>query len=199
MDGALRRRFEISARPPQTWVPFAYTDVGAVRVSSSQLRKAQAALQARPRVPAQVPATKLMAQCALGNPPEPLAVPAGFEPATYRLEGECSIQLSYGTKNSGATIASSWAPGTGQRKGLSAAASGLRLQACGRAKPSIQQREPAQLAQKMTMAERVGNQLITDFQRERPCRASSRPQFGSLPSVRARGARLCAALLGRGM
>ena len=26
-----------------------------------------------------------------------MAVPAGFEPATIRLEGECSIQLSYGT------------------------------------------------------------------------------------------------------
>ena len=25
-----------------------------------------------------------------------LATPAGFEPATTRLEGECSIQLSYG-------------------------------------------------------------------------------------------------------
>ncbi len=25
-----------------------------------------------------------------------MAHPAGFEPATYRLEGECSIQLSYG-------------------------------------------------------------------------------------------------------
>ncbi len=24
-------------------------------------------------------------------------IPAGFEPATVRLEGECSIQLSYGT------------------------------------------------------------------------------------------------------
>src|SRR5690349_6454790 len=31
-----------------------------------------------------------------------LAVPAGFEPATYRLEGECSIQLSYGTMTAGA-------------------------------------------------------------------------------------------------
>jgi hypothetical protein len=34
------------------------------------------------------------------NPPAPLswrmATPAGFEPATTRLEGECSIQLSYG-------------------------------------------------------------------------------------------------------
>ena len=27
-------------------------------------------------------------------------IPAGFEPATVRLEGECSIQLSYGTNNS---------------------------------------------------------------------------------------------------
>lgn len=27
-------------------------------------------------------------------------IPAGFEPATVRLEGECSIQLSYGTDNS---------------------------------------------------------------------------------------------------
>jgi hypothetical protein len=27
---------------------------------------------------------------------ETLATPAGFEPATTRLEGECSIQLSYG-------------------------------------------------------------------------------------------------------
>ena len=27
---------------------------------------------------------------------EMLATPAGFEPATTRLEGECSIQLSYG-------------------------------------------------------------------------------------------------------
>ena len=26
-------------------------------------------------------------------------IPAGFEPATVRLEGECSIQLSYGTKH----------------------------------------------------------------------------------------------------
>ena len=26
----------------------------------------------------------------------PLATPAGFEPATCRLEGGCSIQLSYG-------------------------------------------------------------------------------------------------------
>ena len=25
-----------------------------------------------------------------------VATPAGFEPATTRLEGECSIQLSYG-------------------------------------------------------------------------------------------------------
>ena len=25
-----------------------------------------------------------------------MARPAGFEPATVRLEGECSIQLSYG-------------------------------------------------------------------------------------------------------
>ena len=25
-----------------------------------------------------------------------MATPAGFEPATTRLEGECSIQLSYG-------------------------------------------------------------------------------------------------------
>ncbi len=25
-----------------------------------------------------------------------MATPAGFEPATVRLEGECSIQLSYG-------------------------------------------------------------------------------------------------------
>jgi hypothetical protein len=28
--------------------------------------------------------------------PAQLATPAGFEPATTRLEGECSIQLSYG-------------------------------------------------------------------------------------------------------
>ena len=28
---------------------------------------------------------------------EKMAVPAGFEPATVRLEGGCSIQLSYGT------------------------------------------------------------------------------------------------------
>ena len=26
-------------------------------------------------------------------------IPAGFEPATVRLEGECSIQLSYETKH----------------------------------------------------------------------------------------------------
>ena len=26
-----------------------------------------------------------------------LVIPAGFEPATYCLEGSCSIQLSYGT------------------------------------------------------------------------------------------------------
>ena len=26
-----------------------------------------------------------------------MAIPAGFEPATDRLEGGCSIQLSYGT------------------------------------------------------------------------------------------------------
>ena len=26
-----------------------------------------------------------------------LVIPAGFEPATYCLEGNCSIQLSYGT------------------------------------------------------------------------------------------------------
>lgn len=26
-------------------------------------------------------------------------IPAGFEPATVRLEGECSIQLSYETTN----------------------------------------------------------------------------------------------------
>ena len=28
--------------------------------------------------------------------PSQVATPAGFEPATIRLEGECSIQLSYG-------------------------------------------------------------------------------------------------------
>ncbi len=28
-----------------------------------------------------------------------LVIPAGFEPATVRLEGECSIQLSYETFN----------------------------------------------------------------------------------------------------
>lgn len=28
-----------------------------------------------------------------------VAFPAGFEPATIRLEGECSIQLSYGNPN----------------------------------------------------------------------------------------------------
>ncbi len=26
-----------------------------------------------------------------------MAIPAGLEPATIRLEGECSIRLSYGT------------------------------------------------------------------------------------------------------
>ena len=30
-----------------------------------------------------------------------MATPAGFEPATIRLEGECSIQLSYGANFSG--------------------------------------------------------------------------------------------------
>lgn len=30
-----------------------------------------------------------------------MATPAGFEPATIRLEGECSIQLSYGAIFSG--------------------------------------------------------------------------------------------------
>ena len=55
---------------------------------------------------------------------EPLAVPAGFEPATYRLEGECSIQLSYGTK-SGASIASRPAFGTAQR--VSGARMGAQL------------------------------------------------------------------------
>ena len=30
------------------------------------------------------------------EPLEKLATPAGFEPATTRLEGECSIRLSYG-------------------------------------------------------------------------------------------------------
>lgn len=31
-------------------------------------------------------------------PPTPnMAIPAGVEPATYCLEGNCSIQLSYGT------------------------------------------------------------------------------------------------------
>ena len=29
-----------------------------------------------------------------------VVVPAGFEPATVRLEGGCSIQLSYGTESS---------------------------------------------------------------------------------------------------
>jgi hypothetical protein len=31
---------------------------------------------------------------------ETVATPAGFEPATIRLEGECSIQLSYGAVSS---------------------------------------------------------------------------------------------------
>ena len=30
-----------------------------------------------------------------------MATPAGFEPATIRLEGECSIQLSYGAGKAG--------------------------------------------------------------------------------------------------
>ena len=32
----------------------------------------------------------------LGRTSEEVATPAGLEPATIRLEGECSIQLSYG-------------------------------------------------------------------------------------------------------
>ena len=34
-----------------------------------------------------------------------LATPAGFEPAATRLEGECSIQLSYGVAGIGRVIA----------------------------------------------------------------------------------------------
>ncbi len=33
---------------------------------------------------------------ALLEPDSPMAHPAGLEPATIRLEGGCSIQLSYG-------------------------------------------------------------------------------------------------------
>ena len=40
-----------------------------------------------------------------------LATPAGLEPATYRLEGGCSIQLSYGAGSGSATSASTAADG----------------------------------------------------------------------------------------
>ena len=33
-----------------------------------------------------------------------MATPAGFEPAAIRLEGECSIQLSYGVSARSASL-----------------------------------------------------------------------------------------------
>jgi hypothetical protein len=38
-----------------------------------------------------------------------LATPAGLEPATCRLEGGCSIQLSYGAGRTYAGAVNSWA------------------------------------------------------------------------------------------
>jgi hypothetical protein len=38
-----------------------------------------------------------------------MATPAGFEPATTRLEGECSIQLSYGVGGSATGLIASGA------------------------------------------------------------------------------------------
>ena len=47
------------------------------------------------RLPQNLPRNLILISCA-PNHLILLATPAGFEPATTRLEGECSIQLSYG-------------------------------------------------------------------------------------------------------